>query len=164
MIYPVPDPRFPFLGVHFTRRITDGTVWIGPNAVLSLGREDYRRRGARKVNLLELWDTLTFSGFWRMASKYWRAGLIEMYQSVVPEAYVQLARRYVPALTRSDIVPGPVGVRAQTIEASGMMSDDFLINRTQRTLFVRNAPSPGATASLAIGEYLVEQAAKTFRW
>lgn len=164
MIYPVPDPRFPFLGVHFTRRLTDGAVWIGPNAVLGLSREHYHRRIMDGARLTELLDTLSFPGFWRMAARYWRAGMMEMYRSIVPSAYIQLAREYVPALLPQDIVPGPVGVRAQTIEASGAMSDDFLITTSHRALFVRNAPSPAATASLAIAEYIVQSAQEAFSW
>lgn len=164
MIYPVPDPALPFLGVHFTRRIADGAVWIGPNAVLGLSREHYRRHLLAGTHLSELHDMLSYPGFWRMAKRYWRAGMGEMYRSLVPSAYIQLAREYVPALLLEDVLPGPVGVRAQTVEASGAMSDDFLLTTTHQVLFVRNAPSPAATACLAIGEYIVSAAKDAFAW
>ena len=164
MIYPVPDPEFPFLGVHFTRRLADGTVWIGPNAVLGLSREHYQRHVVAGTRLSELCDTLTYPGFWRMASRYWRAGMAELYRSLVPQAYIQLARQYVPRLLPEDVLPGSVGVRAQTVDVSGAMSDDFLITTSHRALFVRNAPSPAATASLAIGEYIVGSAQEAFSW
>ncbi len=164
MIYPIPDKRFPFLGVHFTRRLRDGAILVGPNAVLGLAREHYQRQLAKGIRVIELMPTLTFQGFWRMAFRYWKPGLAEMHRSLFPMAYLRLAQQYVPALTRDGLLPGPVGVRAQTIDVSGAMSDDFIIDQMPRVLFVRNAPSPAATASLAIGEYLIGQATQRFGW
>ncbi len=153
LIYPVPDPTLPFLGVHFTRRF-DGEVWAGPNAVLAFAREGYRRSTLRPAELAE---TLSFVGFRRLARRYWRTGAGEMWRDVSKSAFVAQLRRYVPELQASDLVWGPSGVRAQAVAADGSMVDDFAIVRTSRALFVRNAPSPGATASLAIGDHLAEQ-------
>jgi (S)-2-hydroxyglutarate dehydrogenase len=153
LIYPVPDPSLPFLGVHFTRRI-DGEVWAGPNAVLALAREGYRRTTLRPAELAE---TLSFVGFRRLARQHWRTGASEMWRDVSKSAFVAQLRRYIPELQGSDLVWGPSGVRAQAVAADGSMVDDFAIVRTSRALFVRNAPSPGATASLAIGDHLAAQ-------
>ena len=153
LIYPVPDPTLPFLGVHFTRRF-DGEVWAGPNAVLAFAREGYRRSTLRPAELAE---TLSFVGFRRLARRYWRTGAGEMWRDVSKSAFVAQLRRYLPELQASDLVWGPSGVRAQAVAADGSMVDDFAIVRTSRALFVRNAPSPGATASLAIGDHLAEQ-------
>lgn len=153
LIYPVPDPRFPFLGVHFTRRI-DGSVEVGPNAVLALGREHYR--GA-KADWAELRSVLAHSGFRRLASSHWKSGIAEMFNSRSTRLYARLARKLVPALQREHLVPGGAGVRAQAVDGSGKLVDDFVIERAGATVHVLNAPSPGATASLAIGQYIASE-------
>lgn len=150
LIYPVPDPRFPFLGVHFTRRI-DGTVEIGPNAVLALGREQYR--GDPPV-WRDLKEAATTRGLWRLGSKHWRAGLREVAGSRSRRAYARVARSLVPALRSEDLRPGRVGIRAQAITREGGLVDDFVIEEAGATVHVINAPSPGATACLAIGRYI----------
>ncbi|WP_297159981.1 L-2-hydroxyglutarate oxidase [Thermogemmatispora sp.] len=158
LIYPVPDPRFPFLGVHLTLR-PDGEVWVGPNAVLALAREGY---GRWQLNLRELWETLSYSGFWRLARRYWRMGLAEFYRDYVKGAYVRQVQRYVPALTEGDLLPGPSGVRAQALAPDGSLVDDFVIRRGQRVLHVQNAPSPAATSSLVIAQMIVDEAEAQF--
>ena len=146
-IYPVPDPRFPFLGVHFTRRI-DGSVWAGPNAVLAGGREGYARG---TLNLRDLADVASFPGFWRLSRRYLRTGALELYRDRVRRAYLGQMQRYVPEVRLDDLLPGPTGIRAQAVRADGTLVDDFLIEGTARVLHVLNAPSPAATSSLAIG-------------
>lgn len=158
LVYPVPDPTLPFLGVHFTLRI-DGEVWAGPNAVLALAREGY---GRATVDLGELAGTLRFPGFWRLSRRYWRTGAAEMWRDLVKSAFVKELRQYIPALTSSDLVFGPSGVRAQAVGVDGAMVDDFAIDERSSAMYVRNAPSPGATASLAIGGYLAERAITRF--
>jgi L-2-hydroxyglutarate oxidase len=153
LIYPVPDPRFPFLGVHFTRRI-DGSVEVGPNAVLALGREHYR--GA-KADWTELRSILAYPGFRRLAWRHWRSGTAEMLNSRSTRLYARLARKLVPALRREHLVPGGVGVRAQAVDRSGSLVDDFVIERAGNTVHVLNAPSPGATASIAIGTHIARE-------
>ncbi|MFP3962214.1 L-2-hydroxyglutarate oxidase [Actinomadura fulvescens] len=153
LIYPVPDPRYPFLGVHFTRRV-DGGVDVGPNAVLALAREGYRRRDVRPA---ELWETLRWPGFRRLARRHWRTGLKEMYGSVVKRAFLAEARAFVPELTAADMVPAPAGVRAQAVDADGSLVDDFRIGSIGPVTTVRNAPSPAATSSLAIAEYVADR-------
>lgn len=153
LIYPVPDPRFPFLGVHFTRRI-DGAVEVGPNAVLALGREHYRGAAA---DWAELRSILAHRGFRRLARRHWRAGTAEMLNSRSTHLYARLARRLVPALRRVDLLPGGAGVRAQAVGLDGVLVDDFVIEHAGRTVHVLNAPSPGATASTAIGRYVAER-------
>jgi L-2-hydroxyglutarate oxidase LhgO len=152
LIYPVPDPRYPFLGVHFTRRVGGG-VDIGPNAVLALAREGYRRRDVRPA---ELWETLRRPGFKHLARAHWRTGLKEMYGSVVKRAFLAEARAFVPDLQAADMVPAPAGVRAQAVDPDGSLVDDFRIGRLGPITTVRNAPSPAATSSLAIAEHLAE--------
>lgn len=154
LIYPVPDPRFPFLGVHFTVR-HDGAVWAGPNAVLAFAREGY---GRFDISPRELADTLTYRGFWRVAARHWRVGAAEMWRDYVRPAFVAALRRYVPAVRSDDLVPGPSGVRAQAVAIDGSLVDDFLVTRSGRTLHVRNAPSPAATSSLAIGALIADRA------
>jgi L-2-hydroxyglutarate oxidase LhgO len=154
LIYPVPDPRFPFLGVHFTRRV-DGTVWAGPNAVLALSREGYRRTDVR---LRDVRDTLTFGGFWRLAGRHWRMGMDEAWRDVVRRSFANALRRYVPELDDDDLLPGPAGNRAQAVAGDGSLVDDFAITGSRRSIHVRNAPSPGATSSLAIGELIAAHA------
>jgi (S)-2-hydroxyglutarate dehydrogenase len=150
LVYPVPDPRFPFLGVHFTRRI-DGNVWAGPNAVLAFARTGYRRRD---VSLPDLVGTLAYPGFRRLATKYLRTGLGEMWRDWSKGAFLRELQRYVPELRGDQIVFGPSGVRAQALSRDGTMVDDFDFAGSGRVLHVRNAPSPAATASLAIGRVI----------
>ncbi len=152
LVYPVPDPAYPFLGVHFTPRI-DGTVDIGPNAVLATAREGYRRRD---VDLGELWQTLRWPGSRTLFRQHWRAGVREMHGSVSKRAYVKTARAYLPALRNADVVRAPAGVRAQAIDRDGSLVDDFRISRLGPVTAVRNAPSPAATSSLAIAEHIVD--------
>ena len=158
LIYPVPDPEFPFLGVHFTRTI-HGDVEPGPNALLALAREGYTWRRVRPAELLA---TLRFSGFRAMARKYWRTGAYEMYRSLSKRAFVHALQRLVPALRPEDIHPGGAGVRAQAVTADGALVDDFRIVQTADAVHVLNAPSPAATASLAIGRHIATIAAQTF--
>jgi len=146
-VYPVPDPAFPFLGVHFTRRI-DGQVWAGPNAVPSLAREGY---GRFRVDLRDARDALSSPGLRRLARRYWRTGARELWRDTVKSAAVAEMRRYLPELRDRDVHFGPCGIRAQLLAADGSLVDDFLLERDGRVLHVLNAPSPAATASLAIG-------------
>jgi (S)-2-hydroxyglutarate dehydrogenase len=159
LIYPVPDPRFPFLGVHANRR-PDGEVWLGPNAVLALSRDRYGRTSFDRRDAV---DTLRSRSFWRLARSHWRTGMGEVYRDFVPRAFVGAARRYLPELSRKDVVPAPAGIRAQAVRMDGTLVDDFLFARSQRVLHVKNAPSPGATASLAIGATIADQALDLFR-
>jgi L-2-hydroxyglutarate oxidase LhgO len=158
LIYPVPDPSFPFLGVHFTRRI-DGEVWAGPNAVLAFARERY---GRFDLTPRDLASTLAFPGFRRLARRYWRTGLAEMRRDWSKRAFVQACRRLVPELETDDVEWGPSGIRAQTVLEGGELADDFSVQASERILHVRNAPSPAATASLAIGRVLAERAIERF--
>jgi L-2-hydroxyglutarate oxidase len=158
LIYPVPDPALPFLGVHFTRTI-EGLVEAGPNAVLAFAREGYHKTD---LDLRDLRETLTFPGFWAMAGKYWQTGMGEMYRSVSKRAFLKALQRLLPELTLADLQPGGSGVRAQAIATSGALMDDFVISATTTALHVLNAPSPGATASLAIGRLIVEKAGQAF--
>jgi L-2-hydroxyglutarate oxidase LhgO len=153
LVYPVPDPAYPFLGVHFTPRV-DGTVDIGPNAVLATAREGYRRRD---VDLADLRDVLGWPGFRRLARVHWRAGLAEARTSVSKRRFVAGAREYLPALSAADVVPAPAGVRAQAVDRDGSLVDDFRISVTGAVVSVRNAPSPAATSSLAIADYIAGQ-------
>lgn len=157
-IYPVPDPAFPFLGVHFTPRM-NGDVWLGPNAVLAFAREGYR---FSTINPRDVWETLTYSGFLKMASKYLSTGLGEMYRDVVRKAYVKALQRYIPELRVEDTLPGPSGVRAQAMMSDGSLVDDFVFDGDDRVVHVRNAPSPAATSSLAIGRYVADDAERRF--
>lgn len=152
LVYPVPDPRYPFLGVHLTPRF-DGEVLVGPNAVLALAREGYRWRD---VSPAELAAIARFPGFRRFARQHWRTGLAEMRGSLSKRAYTAAARRYVPELTVDDMVPAAAGIRAQALESDGSLVDDFRITRRGAVVAVRNAPSPAATSSLAIAEHLVD--------
>lgn len=154
LIYPVPDPQFPFLGVHFTRRIT-GTVDAGPNAVFAFRREGYRRSD---FNLRDLASSLSFPGFWRMASKHWRSGLDEFHRSFSKPEFVRALQRLVPEVREQDLVPGGSGVRAQALRRDGALVDDFQFVPSGKMLHVLNVPSPAATASLMIGRYIVSAA------
>ncbi|HEY3336403.1 MAG TPA: L-2-hydroxyglutarate oxidase [Candidatus Limnocylindrales bacterium] len=158
LIYPVPDPRFPFLGVHFTRRI-DGEVWAGPNAVPAARRDGYRRRD---VSLRDLSGTLAYPGFMRLARRYWRTGIAELWRDVRRPVFAAELRRYLPALRDDQLVFGPSGVRAQALARDGTLVDDFDLARRDRIIHVRNAPSPAATSSLAIGGRLAAQAIEGF--
>jgi L-2-hydroxyglutarate oxidase len=158
LIYPVPDPRFPFLGVHFTRRIT-GRVDAGPNAVLALAREGYRHRD---INLRDLASSLAFPGFWRMARQHWRSGLDEWHRSLSKAAFVRALQRLLPEVGENDLVPGGSGVRAQALKPDGALVDDFQFVPSGKVLHVLNVPSPAATASLAIGKAIVDTAAASF--
>jgi len=158
LIYPVPDPRFPFLGVHLTRRI-DGAVWAGPNAVLAYAREGYRRRD---VDARELAGILGDRGFLRLAGRYWRAGAAEMVRDLSLRLFLRALRRYTPGVTLSDLTWGPSGIRAQALRRNGSLVEDFAIARGPHVLHVQNAPSPAATASLAIGRELAATAVGQF--
>lgn len=155
LIYPVPDPSFPFLGVHFTRMI-DGSVECGPNAVLAFAREGYRRRD---INVCDLYESLTYSGFIKLACKYWRTGCGEMWRSFSKRAFVKALSRLLPEIRTEHLEAAPAGVRAQAVAPDGKMIDDFLIQQSDRVINVGNAPSPAATASLNIGRLIVEKLA-----
>lgn len=153
LIYPVPNPDFPFLGVHFTRMI-DGSIHAGPNAVLSLKREGYNKRD------IDLWDTssvMSYAGFWRLAAKHARDGAMEMIRSWNKQFFVRSLQQIIPELSVDDVVPTHAGVRAQALTPSGKLVDDFLLVRTERSLHVCNAPSPAATASLEIAKAIVQE-------
>jgi L-2-hydroxyglutarate oxidase len=154
LIYPVPDPRFPFLGVHFTRRIT-GRVDAGPNAVLALRREGYRRTD---LSLRDLSSSLVFPGFWRMSAKNWRYGVGEYHRSLSKKAFVRALQKLVPDVQDADIVPSNAGVRAQALKPDGTLVDDFQFVPSRNMLHVLNVPSPAATASLMIGKSVVDVA------
>jgi len=158
LIYPVPDPRFPFLGVHFTRRIT-GRVDAGPNAVFALAREGYRHTD---INLRDLASAATFPGFWRMAGKHWRNALDEWHRSLSKPAFVRALQRLLPEVGEKDLVPGGSGVRAQALKPDGALVDDFQFVPSGKILHVLNVPSPAATASLTIGKTIVDTAAAGF--
>jgi L-2-hydroxyglutarate oxidase LhgO len=158
LIYPVPDPEFPFLGVHFTRTV-HGDVEAGPNAVLAFAREGYR---FGRVNPGELLGTLAYPGFWAMARRYWRTGAYEMYRSLSKAAFVRALGRLVPDVRGADLRRGGAGVRAQAVAPDGSLVDDFRIVTGPDAIHVLNAPSPGATASLAIGRHIAALAADAF--
>jgi L-2-hydroxyglutarate oxidase LhgO len=157
LLYPVPDPAYPFLGVHFTRRIHGG-VDVGPNAVLALAREGYRRRDVRLPDLAE---TLRSPGFRALARRHWRMGARELRGSLLKQMFAAEARRYVPEVSTADLLPARAGVRAQALDPDGSLVDDFRINRLGPVTAVRNAPSPGATSSMAIAEHIAAQALAT---
>lgn len=153
LIYPVPNLAFPFLGVHFTRMI-DGTVHAGPNAVLAFKREGYRKTD---VSFVDLFETLAFPGFWKMAGKNMREGCMEMYRSLSKQAFVKSLQRLIPDITGADLVATEAGVRAQALLRDGRLVDDFLFVNGRNSIHVCNAPSPAATASLEIGKAVAEQ-------
>ena len=153
LIYPVPDPQFPFLGVHFTRMI-DGSIHAGPNAVLSLKREGYDRTS---FDLRDFLETMTYGGFWRLAAKHVRSGLAEIHRSFSKKAFVRSLQRLIPEIREEDLVPGGAGVRAQALRPDGRLVDDFLIVNGRHAIHVCNAPSPAATASLEIGRIIADQ-------
>ena len=158
LVYPVPDPQFPFLGVHYTRRV-DGSIEAGPNAVLALKREGYGKLSFRPA---DVWSTLSYGGFWRLAARYWRTGSAEIYRSFSRYAFWRALRRLTPDLAVDDLVPGGAGVRAQALAPDGSLLDDFHIVSAYRQIHVLNAPSPAATASLAIGSHVAQLARETF--
>jgi L-2-hydroxyglutarate oxidase LhgO len=160
LIYPVPDPRFPFLGVHFTRRV-NGRVDAGPNAVLALRREGYRRRD---LSLPDLASSLAFPGFWRMAAKHWRSGLDEFHRSFSKPAFVLALQRLLPEVLERDLIPGGSGVRAQALRSDGALVDDFQFVPSGKMLHVLNVPSPAATASIPIGRYIADMVAQSSGW
>jgi L-2-hydroxyglutarate oxidase len=157
LIYPVPDPTFPFLGVHFTRRIGGGAIEAGPNAVLSLAREGY---GRASFDARDAWDAVRWPGLWRMARRHWRAGMAEQWRSLSRRAFARACAALIPEVTAGDLIPGGVGVRAQALARDGALVDDFAIAEAERMVHVLNAPSPAATASLAIGEEIAGRALK----
>ncbi|MEO3787344.1 L-2-hydroxyglutarate oxidase [Actinocorallia sp. B10E7] len=152
LIYPVPDPRYPFLGVHFTRRV-NGTVDVGPNAVLAFAREGYR---FSDVSVRDLIGMARWAGSWKMAARHWRTGIKEMRGSISKKAFMEAARHYVPEIGPADVHPGGSGVRAQALDRDGTLVEDFRIHRLGRITAVRNAPSPAATSSMAIAEYVMD--------
>jgi L-2-hydroxyglutarate oxidase LhgO len=160
LIYPVPDPRFPFLGVHFTRRV-NGSVDAGPNAVFAFRREGYRRSD---FNLNDVASSIAFPGLWRMAARHWRSGVDEFRRSFSKSEFVQALRRLIPEVKGEDLVPGTSGVRAQALKRDGALVDDFYFVTSKRMLHVLNVPSPAATASIAIGRSLVDTVGKNWSW
>jgi L-2-hydroxyglutarate oxidase LhgO len=156
LVYPVPDPRFPFLGVHFTRRV-NGSVDAGPNAVFAFRREGYRRTD---FNLTDMTSSFAFPGFWRMAAQHWRSGLDEFRRSFSKPAFVRALQRLIPEVNEKDLVPGSSGVRAQALKRDGTLVDDFYFVPSRRMLHVLNVPSPAATASLPIARTIVNMASK----
>jgi L-2-hydroxyglutarate oxidase LhgO len=150
LIYPVPDPSFPFLGVHFTRMVHGG-VECGPNAVLAFAREGYRKTD---INLRDLFESLSYPGFLRLAAKHWRTGLGEMWRSFSKRAFVKALKRLLPEIEAEHLVAAPAGVRAQALARDGSLVDDFVIQEHDRIVNVGNAPSPAATASLNIGRLI----------
>ena len=154
LVYPVPDPRYPFLGVHLTRGVDD-SVHVGPNAVLALAREGYRRRD---VDLSDLRDIAMWPGSWRLARTHWRSGLLELAGSASRRAYAARVQRYLPQVSAADLTPIPSGVRAQAVDRAGNLVDDIALGHHGRILIVRNAPSPAATSSLALAEHIVDSA------
>jgi (S)-2-hydroxyglutarate dehydrogenase len=158
LVYPVPDPSFPFLGVHLTRQV-DGVVVAGPNAVLALAREGYRRTDLR---VRDAAGVLSWPGFWRLAARNLRMGVAEVWRDSVKSAFVADMQRLLPAVQSDDVDFGPSGVRGQALARDGSLADDFLLEGSPQVLHVLNAPSPAATASPAIGRYLAEEALKRF--
>lgn len=159
LIYPVPDPSFPFLGVHFTPMI-DGSIEVGPNAVLALKREGYRKTS---FSALDTWETLAYPGFWRLARRYWRKGIEEMARSFSKVLFVKDVQRLVPQIKAGDLIPHKAGVRAQALHPTGELHDDFYLETSQCMLHVLNAPSPAATASIAIAKAVVEKLRDTLK-
>ena len=152
LIYPVPDPNFPFLGVHFTRTI-GGDIECGPNAVLALAREGYQKTSFDRQ---DAWEAVTFGGFWRLAARHWRMGAAELWRSMSKQAFVRALQRLLPEIRAADLVPAEAGVRAQAVGPDGSLVDDFLIQSHNQIVNVCNAPSPAATASLTIGQTIAE--------
>ncbi len=158
MIYPVPDPQYPFLGVHFTKR-HDGEVWLGPNAVYAFAREGY---GKLDLSIRDNLENVMFPGFWKMVSQHWKMGVDEMVRDFSKKLFVETCQKYVPEVTEDDCVPGPSGVRAQALGSDGGLVDDFIVQTSDRIFHVRNAPSPAATSSMAIGRAIADRAEEVF--
>jgi 2-hydroxyglutarate dehydrogenase len=158
LVYPVPDPALPFLGVHLSRH-TSGDVIIGPTALLAGARDAYPLGRVRPRDML---DTLRWPGTWRMVRRWWRTGTIELRHAASRAAFVRAAQRYVPELTTGDVEPAFAGVRAQALGRDGKLVDDFVFSETERALHVRNAPSPAATSSLAIARLIADRAEQAF--
>ena len=158
LVYPVPDPAFPFLGVHFTRMI-DGGVEAGPNAVLAFKREGYKKSD---IDLKEIVEIFTWPGFQIVAKKYWKTGFGEFYRSFSKKAFVKALQRLIPEIQEDDLIPGGSGVRAQACDKTGGLLDDFSIIKNKRIVHVCNAPSPAATSSLAIGEHITSEVLEYF--
>ena len=152
LVYPVPNPNFPFLGVHYTRMI-GGRVEAGPNAVLAMKREGYRKTD---FNVRDLTEVLTYKGFWRLSSKYWREGLEEMHRSISKATFVRSLQALIPEIQGDDLVPAKAGVRAQALKSDGTLVDDFHLIKGERSVHVCNAPSPAATASIEIGNHVAD--------
>ena len=159
LIYPVPNPKFPFLGVHFTRNM-HGQVEAGPNAVLALAREGYKKTN---LNISEMLDTFSYPGFWSVAMKYWKTGLGEIHRSLSKGVFLRDLQRLLPEVQDTDLTPGGSGVRAQAVDRKGRMLDDFSIQQSPGAIHVLNAPSPGATSSLSIGSYITSLATESFQ-
>ncbi len=158
LIYPVPDPNLPFLGVHFTRRV-NGSVEAGPNAVFSFAKEGYSKTN---INFKDTFGALTYSGFWKMSAKYWKVGFSEQYRSAVKRVFVKSLQTLMPEITSNDLAEPGAGVRAQAVDKKGQLLQDFSIAETENAIHVINAPSPGATSSLSISRYIVDMANKSF--
>ncbi len=158
LIYPVPDPRFPFLGVHFTRMIHGG-IEAGPNAVLAFKREGYKKLS---FSIRDVVEYMTYIGFWKMAMKYWKMSVGEYYRSFSKRAFVRALQRLIPEIDRHAVTPGGAGVRAQALEPDGKLVDDFRIVQAEQMIHVLNAPSPAATAAISIGEAIAEKACSAF--
>jgi L-2-hydroxyglutarate oxidase len=159
LIYPVPDPRFPFLGIHLTRVIDNG-VEAGPNAVLALAREGYRKQD---INLRDVGEIISYPGFWKLLARHWRVAGGEVFRSLSKRAFAKELSTLVPEISEQDLVPAPAGVRAQALLASGLLVDDFMIVEKPHSLHICNAPSPAATASLAIAQEIVARSASLFQ-
>ncbi|MBM03919.1 MAG: L-2-hydroxyglutarate oxidase [Chloroflexi bacterium] len=160
LIYPVPNPNLPFLGVHFTRRV-NGSVEAGPNAVLAFAREGYKKT---KINFGDAFETLTYSGFLKMSLKYWTVGMKEQYRSLVKGSFVKSLQTLIPEITSKDLYSPGAGVRAQAVAKNGALLQDFSIAETENAIHVLNAPSPGATASLTISKYILDLMKKSFSY
>jgi (S)-2-hydroxyglutarate dehydrogenase len=158
LVYPVPDPRFPFLGVHFTRHL-NGSIEAGPNAVLALGREGYAKS---HIHFRDLAETLSYPGFWLMAGRFWKTGAQEMWRSLSQRSFAAALQKLVPEVEHTDLVPAGAGVRAQAIDSNGVLLDDFCFVQSERALHVCNVPSPAATASLAIAKRIIDMAGQQF--
>lgn len=156
LIYPIPDPELPFLGVHLTRMI-DGCVTVGPNAVQGFKREGY---GKWNVSLRDVWEMVCFPGFWKVSAKHFKTGMVEMKNSWWKAGYLQLVRKYCPSIELTDLEPYPAGIRAQAVLSDGTLVHDFLFAESPRSLHVCNAPSPAATSAMPIGEYLCDKIAE----
>jgi L-2-hydroxyglutarate oxidase len=158
LIYPIPDPEMPFLGVHLTRMI-DGTVTVGPNAVLGFKREGYKKTD---VSFRDIKEMAAFSGFWKVMQQNLKAGLSEFKNSICKRGYLELVKKYCPQVKLSDLTPYPAGVRAQAVAKDGTLIHDFLFVNTKRTFHVCNAPSPAATSAIPIGAHIVNRAGEIF--